>query len=162
MYAPSIRPLIIDFVTMIRSLQPRAQLCCGTTLQRRAMKLYDVNREAIDQKLAMLDSKISIALDLWTSPAQMPFFGLVGHFIDEDWVPRTLLIDFAHLPGSHTGERIYEVTSRYSTNVLEQYRTNHNIDNSFDIRSALRMFYECSILMQSPTQKTPLFAETSR
>ena len=71
------------------------------------MKLYDVKREAIDQKLAMLDSKISIALDLWTSPAQMPFFGLVGHFIDEDWVPRTLLIDFAPLTGSHTGERIY-------------------------------------------------------
>ena len=57
--------------------------------------------------IATLDSKISIALDLWTSPAQTPFFGLVGHFLDEDWVPRTLLIDFAPLTGSHTGERIY-------------------------------------------------------
>ena len=63
---------------MIRSLQPRAQLCSGTTVQRRIMQLYNDRHQGVKQMIATLDSKISIALDLWTSPAQTPFFGLVG------------------------------------------------------------------------------------
>jgi hypothetical protein len=49
------------------------------------------------------NSKISIALDCWTSPFGQAFIAITGYFIDMDWVYREVLLDFKPLYGAHTG-----------------------------------------------------------
>jgi hypothetical protein len=54
-------------------------------------------------------SKISIALDCWTSPFSQAFMAITGYFIDADWVYREVLLGFKPVSGSHTGDKLSSV-----------------------------------------------------
>jgi hypothetical protein len=47
-------------------------------------------------------SKISIALDCWTSPFSQSFIAITGYFIDTDWVYREVLLGFKPVYGTHS------------------------------------------------------------
>jgi hypothetical protein len=51
-------------------------------------------------------SKISIALDCWTSPFSQAFMAISGYFIDEDWQYREILLGFEPLYGTHSGANL--------------------------------------------------------
>ncbi len=53
-----------------------------------------------------LESRISITTDVWTSPSQQPFVGVTGHFIDNNWDLKNILLDFFKIEGPHTGENL--------------------------------------------------------
>jgi hypothetical protein len=93
---------------MIRTCNPKARLPCATTIQRRIMAMYDEQKILRDVKLSSIKSKVSFAIDLWTSPNQIPFMGIVIHYINDEWEPESWLLDFVVLRGSHTGRRIFE------------------------------------------------------
>jgi hypothetical protein len=63
------------------------------------------------------DTKISLALDAWSSPNHLAFLGIVVYFIDMSWNYRERLIGFELLSGEHSGENLSEVV--YA--VLERY-----------------------------------------
>jgi hypothetical protein len=52
--------------------------------------------------------KISLTLDCWTSSNVQAFMGITAHYIDDTWVPRSLILDFVPLEGEHTGENLCE------------------------------------------------------
>ncbi|KAG0157822.1 hypothetical protein PDIDSM_5332, partial [Penicillium digitatum] len=66
-------------------------------------------------------SKISIALDCWTSPFSQAFMAITGYFIDSDWVYREVLLGFKPLHGTHTGS--------YLSSVLIETLVEHNIED---------------------------------
>lgn len=55
------------------------------------------------------DTKISIALDCWTSPFTQAFMAITGYFIDKDWQYREVLLGFEPLYGSHSGVNLSSV-----------------------------------------------------
>ena len=55
------------------------------------------------------DSKVSIALDCWTSGDQKPFMAVIGYFISKDFYFFEVLLGFSPLKGSHTGENLATV-----------------------------------------------------
>jgi hypothetical protein len=67
-------------------------------------------------------TKLSIALDCWTSPFQQAFMAITGYFIDDEWNYREILLGFEPLHGSHSGTNLstvlfdllqqYEITDR--------------------------------------------------
>jgi hypothetical protein len=54
-------------------------------------------------------SKLSIALDCWTSPFQQAFLAITGYFLDRDWNYREVLLDFEPIYGTHTGVNLSTV-----------------------------------------------------
>jgi hypothetical protein len=54
-------------------------------------------------------SKLSIALDCWTSPYSQAFMAITGYIIDADWVYQEVLLDFKPLHGAHTGANLSDV-----------------------------------------------------
>ncbi|OAL68712.1 hypothetical protein A7D00_7370 [Trichophyton violaceum] len=52
---------------------------------------------------------VSLALDCWTSPSTHSFMAIVLYYIDKDWEVRELLLEFAPLTGTHTGDRLAKV-----------------------------------------------------
>lgn len=67
------------------------------------------------------NSKISIALDCWTSPFGQAFMAITGYFIDIDWVYREVLLNFKPLYGAHTGANM--------SGVLLETLVDHNIQD---------------------------------
>ena len=49
------------------------------------------------------DSKLSLALDCWTSPFRQAFIAITAYFIDDNWNYRELLLGFEPLSGKHSG-----------------------------------------------------------
>ncbi|CAG8857000.1 19644_t:CDS:1, partial [Gigaspora margarita] len=63
-------------------------------------------------------SKLSFTSDLWTSPNNKLFISLTGHYIDEDWNLKEIIIDFGLLSGKHDStnlaNRFYQVLEDYN------------------------------------------------
>lgn len=51
-------------------------------------------------------SKISFTIDGWTSVANKSYYGITGHFIDNQWNIQSLVIDFVPSNGFHSGRDI--------------------------------------------------------
>jgi hypothetical protein len=69
-----------------------------------------LNSVVEDTERSLLDSlpsgsKISIALDCWTSPFQQAFIAITGYFIDDSWAFRKVLLAFEPLYGTHSGSQ---------------------------------------------------------
>lgn len=100
-------------------------------------KLHFPNRNAVKDLLMQLahtsqqntmdtlpsDSKISIALDCWTSPDQKPFMAVIGYFISADFQFSEVLLGFSPLEGSHSGDRLGSVLLK----ILEKHNLSHRL-----------------------------------
>jgi hypothetical protein len=49
------------------------------------------------------DSKLSLALDCWTSPFRQAFMAITAYFVDDNWNYRELLLGFEPLSRKHSG-----------------------------------------------------------
>ncbi|KAJ5742625.1 uncharacterized protein N7511_011357 [Penicillium nucicola] len=58
------------------------------------------------------DSKLSLALDCWTSAFQQAFTAVIGYFLDNNWEYREVLLGFEPLSGTHSGLNLSEVLMR--------------------------------------------------
>jgi hypothetical protein len=63
------------------------------------------------------ESRLSIALDCWTSPFNQAFMAITGYFIDQEWNYREVLLGFEHIHGSHTGSNLSETVFQ----ILQEY-----------------------------------------
>jgi len=71
------------------------------TAQRRLKKLVEDEQHTILTTLPQ-DTKLSVALDCWTSPFQQAFMAITGYFIDRDWNYREILLGFESLDGAYS------------------------------------------------------------
>lgn len=76
------------------------------TLISDTMKLFCESREKISKYFETIDSKINLTLDIWTSPNWKSILGITGHWNDNNYVLRELLLDAVELIGPHTGINI--------------------------------------------------------
>lgn len=73
------------------------------TLMNRLQELFDLKQAALKKLLQTTTSKISITCDLWTSGNTLSFFGITGHWVDEDYEYQERLIAFKYVEGEHDG-----------------------------------------------------------
>ncbi|CAG8856589.1 664_t:CDS:1, partial [Gigaspora margarita] len=68
--------------------------------------------------LSNISSKLFFISDLWTSSNNKSFISLMGHYIDEDWNLKEIIIDFGLLSRKHDGtnlaNRFYRVLEDYN------------------------------------------------
>jgi hypothetical protein len=57
------------------------------------------------ENLLNSDSKISFTSDIWTTDDKTTFMVITAHYI-KDWELKVVLMDFIHIPGSHSGVNI--------------------------------------------------------
>jgi BED zinc finger len=63
---------------------------------------------------------LSITVDVWTDRRGRSFIGVTGHFLDMNYIPQALLLNFSRLKGPHTGENIRNIT----VDILENLKVN--------------------------------------
>ncbi|CAH1763824.1 8132_t:CDS:2, partial [Entrophospora sp. SA101] len=97
------------FKTMIKRLKPEAKIFSADTIRNNIFKSFNENLIFIKNLLQEVPGQISFTLDSWTSKNQVPFLGITAHWISKDWELKSILLDFCHLEGSHSGENMSEV-----------------------------------------------------
>lgn len=99
---------------------------------------YTSIRKKIDQILKGIDV-LSVTIDTWTDRWGKAFIGVTDHFMDSDFEPQALLLDFERIKGPYTAENIRSATKE----MLEKFRITDKIyriitDNASNIIKAYR------------------------
>lgn len=76
--------------------------------KRVIQKLLDKKKEEITLKIRadMKDQHLAITHDGWTSLNTESYSTVTGHFITDEWVLKSVVLETAKVEGSHTGENI--------------------------------------------------------
>lgn len=96
----------------------------------------DLLREHVD------GSKVSLALDCWTSPFRQAFLGIIASYITQDWRLKNTLIGFEHLEGVHTGHElakiVYSCVQKHWIEDKVMAITTDNASNNTTLLSAMQ------------------------
>jgi hypothetical protein len=100
-------------------------------------------------------TKMSIALDCWTSPFRQAFMAITGYFIDDDWNYREILLGFEPLHGTHSSVNLSAVLF----DLLQQHKvidrvlaiTTDNASNNITLIESIQDSIQSSQLGSSAT-----------
>ncbi|KAJ6639118.1 Zinc finger BED domain-containing protein RICESLEEPER 2, partial [Pseudolycoriella hygida] len=106
---PFTEPQQAAFVALVRTLNPEAKVVSDVKVKSDVMAAYKDKLEELKREVANVPGKISITLDAWTSKNALAFLAIRGHWLDDKWVYRTKLLDFAYIDGEHTGFNLSEI-----------------------------------------------------
>jgi len=87
-------------------------------LRSRITDQFNKSQFAIFDELKATAETVSFLLDVWQAPNSTYIFGIIAHWITEDFEERQVVVHFGHLKGSHTGENLagatYEVLGNFN------------------------------------------------
>ncbi|KAM0890210.1 hypothetical protein ACQ4PT_027191 [Festuca glaucescens] len=70
---------------------------------------HDKEKMKAIEYMTMLQSRVAVTTDMWTADNQKKgYMAVTGHFIDESWKLRSILMGFIYVPAPHTGDVIAE------------------------------------------------------
>lgn len=112
-----------EFCTLLNMLRYNVKIPNRRALKN-AISVQSLEiQEKIRDILLLSGSKVSIALDAWTSTNNLGFLAIEGYFIDRDWSYRHCLLGFEEIIGDHTGENLQHIVQT----VLQRYNIEHQL-----------------------------------
>jgi hypothetical protein len=75
------------------------------------MMLFGGFRGQLVKYLPTLKSRVSFTTDMWTDCNMRGFMGITAHWIDDNWEMVSVVLDFLHVEGHHTGEKLAQAFS---------------------------------------------------
>jgi hypothetical protein len=78
----------------------------SSTVKAWIMEAYAAQKDEMMAVLHAAPGMIHITLDAWTSPNNIPFLGVIGHFISDDGAIDHLVLGLREIEGTHTGENL--------------------------------------------------------
>lgn len=105
-------------------------------------------------------SKLSIALDCWTSPFCQSFMAITGYFLDQDWNYCEVLLGFEPLHGSHSGAHLSETVIRILKkhgieNRVLSITTTDNASNNNTMMAGVQEIAKSPALSDTPIFRIP-------
>ena len=93
-----------DIIRMVRALNAKAECPSHKGVKKRMVDM----RLKLQEELGCVlrDEWVTIASDGWTSRAGDTYLGITYHYIDANWVLRSVTVDVEKLDGSTTGEEL--------------------------------------------------------
>lgn len=76
------------------------------SVKRWILEAYKEHAKGIKAQLAKSQSLIHLSFDLWTSRSLLSLNGIVAHYVDEGFEPRTFLLALPEQENEHTGANI--------------------------------------------------------
>ncbi|KAK1384015.1 Zinc finger BED domain-containing protein DAYSLEEPER [Heracleum sosnowskyi] len=94
-------------VNSFKFLNPSIQLWPGEKYQTVLCDIFRSMQDDVRVVLDQVSSKVSIALDFWTSYEQVFYMSVRCQWIDENWSIQNILIDVCHIPFPCDSTEIY-------------------------------------------------------
>ncbi|KAM0898891.1 hypothetical protein ACQ4PT_021648 [Festuca glaucescens] len=97
------------FRRFVHALHPLFKLHTRNTIRKHIIARHDKEKMKAIKYMTMLQSRVAVTTDMWTSDNQKKgYMAVTGHFIDESWKLRSILMGFIYVPAPHTGDVIAE------------------------------------------------------
>ncbi|KAI4302578.1 hypothetical protein MLD38_038304 [Melastoma candidum] len=95
-----------------RFLNPSVNMWQGEKYTAVVLEVFRSMQDDVRDVLRHVSSKVSITLELWNSYEKMLFMSITGHWIDENWSCRKMLLDICRVPHPCGGAEIYLLMER--------------------------------------------------
>jgi hypothetical protein len=144
-------------------LRPEVIIPHRDTLRTRLKTRYAVVQSELRKALGTTQ-KLSLALDVWSSPNHYAFLAVVGYIITSDWQLKSFLLGFEPLSGRHTGENLaktlldllkfYRIQDRILAITTDNARNNDTL--CIELRD--RLLQELGVVWDADLGKIPCMA----
>lgn len=119
------------FQEWVKSLRPHYPLKCRVTVRKEIYAYYLAEKEKLYAYFKTINSRFSATMDMWTSNQNKGYMCLTLHWVDDDWKMQKRIINFFHVEGRHTGERLsYTVSSCLLKWYVEKKMFSLTLDNA--------------------------------
>ncbi|KAL2929200.1 putative AC transposase [Bienertia sinuspersici] len=92
---------------MLSYLQPKVQHVSRNTILKYCVKEHEILKATLHSKLDSIDSRICFTCDCWSAITKHGYLTLTAHYVDNEWVLRSRILNFRHFPPPHKGHDIY-------------------------------------------------------
>ncbi|CAL5393814.1 unnamed protein product [Camellia sinensis] len=99
----------VGFKIFVKNLQPLFEIMTNSAIEFDCMTIYGKEKHKVYQMIHALPGRISIAVDMWTSPENASYLRLTANYVDEDWRLQKKMLNFITLDVSHTDDILSEV-----------------------------------------------------
>jgi hypothetical protein len=103
------RPVnIVDgtgFKKFMKVVLPNYVVPSRPTVSKHVDRFYDDKRAEVEKALERATA-IAVTTDCWTSLAKHGYMTVTAHFMRNDWVMRSYVLDTVEVPGKHTAENL--------------------------------------------------------
>lgn len=120
----------VGFRNFLKAIAPRWKPTSTRYFTRNLLPTLMTDCQNRMRKILDTANHISITVDMWTDRRGRSFIGVTGHFLDENFVPRAILVDFLRLKGTHTAENIRHVTEEILETLKVRYILFHPIESN--------------------------------
>ncbi|KAM3224402.1 hypothetical protein ACQJBY_057657 [Aegilops geniculata] len=97
------------FRRFVSALQPLFKMVTRNTIRKDIVNAYKAERKKAIEYMAGNKSRVAITTDMWAADNQKKgYMAITGHFIDDSWKLRSVIMRFIYVPAPHTGEVIAE------------------------------------------------------
>ncbi|CAA0842969.1 Zinc finger BED domain-containing protein DAYSLEEPER [Striga hermonthica] len=90
----------------VKSMRPNYPLKSRVTVRKEIMECYSAERDKLYEYFKTIQSRFSATMDMWTSNQNKGYMCVTLHWVDDDWKIQKRIINFLHVEGRHTGERL--------------------------------------------------------
>jgi hypothetical protein len=94
-----------EFIELLHIAQPTVKIPTHRRLRHLLNQRLDETNAHLPNDLGP-QTKVSLAVDYWSSPNRHSFIAVLAYYISEDWKYREVLLGFEHIPGPHTGQNL--------------------------------------------------------
>ncbi|KAF0909371.1 hypothetical protein E2562_035812 [Oryza meyeriana var. granulata] len=95
------------FVDFVKSMRPNLPLKSRVTTRKEIMNIYLQEKDKLYAELKNIACRFSATMDMWTSSQKKAYMCVTIHWVDDLWHIQKRIINFFHVKGRHTGERLY-------------------------------------------------------
>uniref|UniRef100_A0A5B7B4A9 Putative zinc finger BED domain-containing protein RICESLEEPER 1-like n=1 Tax=Davidia involucrata TaxID=16924 RepID=A0A5B7B4A9_DAVIN len=99
----------VGFKIFAKNLQPLYEVMTNSAIELDCMTIYGKEKQKVYEMIHNLHGRISLAVDMWTSPENTGYLCLTANYIDEDWKLQKKIVNFVSLDYSHTDDILSEV-----------------------------------------------------
>ena len=128
------------FLNFLKVLDPKYTPPSRRTIMRDHLpSLYETKKGELKQKLEKVDY-LSLTTDLWTSRATMGYITVTCHFITEEWVLQSAVLETAHVDEAHTSVNLASILKQ----ITDRWEITDKVccvvtDNASNIKGAIRI-----------------------
>jgi len=119
------------FQEWVKSMRPHYPLKSRVTVRKEIMEYYLAEKDKLYAYFKTVQSRFSATMDMWTSNQNKGFMCVTLHWVDDDWKIQKRIINFFHVEGRHTGERLsYTLCSSLLKWYVEKKMFSLSLDNA--------------------------------
>ncbi|CAA0839907.1 Unknown protein [Striga hermonthica] len=119
------------FQEWVKSMRPNYPLKSHVTVRKEIIEYYSTERDKLYEYFKTIQSRFSATMDMWTSNQNKGYMCITLYWVDDDWKIQKRIINFLHVEGRHTGERLsYTVSSCLLKWYVEKKMFSLTLDNA--------------------------------